>query len=226
MLLLIAGIMLSGAGCASDNGSQAAKAASPPPAPTGSSQPQPDPLPAGVTFTKDKDLQNVWLAPGFDFKGYDAVYVGDTAFKAVERPNEVDERKMAVLHVKVLEVEALNNSQLFKVVTSDTNEIPAGSRTLRLQNTIVEFEKGGGGARYWAGLFGAGQPVTKVRGLLYDGDRLVFAYEAKRSGDSAGSRLAGGWLSDRAIQSDDIRDLAFDLAGFMERTAGVQPTQK
>jgi hypothetical protein len=43
---------------------------------------------ARVVLHKDKDIQGVWLGDGFNFKGYDAIYVGDPVFKAVERPNE------------------------------------------------------------------------------------------------------------------------------------------
>ena len=55
--------------------------------------------------------------------------------------------------------------------------VDRGVRALRALH-----EKGGGAARYWAGLYGAGQPVVKVRGLVYDGDKLVFVSEARRSG--------------------------------------------
>lgn len=219
-------LVLLGAGCASGDNRPASQSDAAAPSSAVVKPAHPDPLPAGVVFTKDKDLQNVWLAPGFDFTGYDAVHVADTDFKAIERPNEVEMRALAVLLVRDQEVQALRDSGLFKIVASDTNAIPAGGKTLELQNTIVEFEKGGGGARYWAGSFGAGQPVAKVRGLMYDGDKLVFAYEARRSGDSGISRVFGGYMSDQDIQRDDLRDMAADLAGFMKRTAGITPVPK
>jgi hypothetical protein len=54
-------------------------------------------------------------------------------------------------------------------------------------------------------------------------DQKVFEYEARRSGESAGARMAGGiWslgYSDRAIQTEDINDLAQDFAGFIRRAA-------
>ena len=90
---------------------------------------------------------------------------------------------------------------------------------MKLANTIIEYEKGGGGARYFAGLYGAGQPVVKVRGQMFDGDTLVFVYEVKRSGDSGSARVFGGFRSDLGIQAEDIQDLAIDLADFIKRTA-------
>lgn len=206
-------LALFGPGCASDNSKSP------------SSQNivhQAPPLPEGVTLSKDKDIQGVWIAPGFDFKGYDTLYIGDTDFKAIERPNEVKMRDMAIASLQTQEVGAIQMSGLFKTVTAGTNSIPDGERTLKLENTIIEYEKGGGGARYWAGIYGAGQPVIKVRGLMYNGDKLVFVYEARRSGDSGTARMFGGFMGDDTIQRNDIHDLAVDLAGFMKRTAAAK----
>jgi hypothetical protein len=51
-------------------------------------------------------------------------------------------------------------------------------------NTIVEYEKGGGGARFFAGIYGAGHPVIKVRGQLSDDGRPLCVDEARRTGVS------------------------------------------
>lgn len=159
--LLTTLLVISGSGCA----------ASGPDSP-GARIPPPIPLPDGVTLKKDKDIQGIWLTPGFDFKGYDSLYVAETTFHAVERPNEVKMREWAMPQVQFQEIEALRETGLFKIVTDDTNQVPTTGRNLRLQNTIIEYEKGGGGARYWAGIYGAGQPVIKVRGLMYAADKL------------------------------------------------------
>ena len=42
------------------------------------SAPSASPPPAGVDYRQDKELQKVWLAEGFDFRGYDTLVVGDT----------------------------------------------------------------------------------------------------------------------------------------------------
>jgi hypothetical protein len=44
-------------------------------------------------------------------------------------------------------------------------------------------------------------------------------YEIKRSGESAGARLVGHFMSDEDIQRNDIRDLASDLANWFSRAA-------
>lgn len=214
-------IVVSGCSSASDK-SQPGTTAPAAAAPAKAGKPQSPPILDGVTLHKDKDIQGIWLAPGFDFKGYDILYIPDTTFSAVERPNEEKRRTMSIGAVQQQLVEALVATRLFKTVTIRAGEVPTDSRSLKLVNTIIEYEKGGGGARYFAGLYGAGQPVIKVRGKMYDGDKLVFVYEAKRSGESGGARMFGGYKSDEDIQRNDIRDLAVDLADCMKRHAKVQ----
>jgi hypothetical protein len=206
------GLVLIGSGCATKS--------------TGSSTPAVEvktpripPLPDGVVLHQDKDIQGVWLAPGFSFDQYDALYILPTDFKAVERPNEKEMRAFAIVSLQEQFQTEARLSGLYKTVAISTNDIPAGSRCLTLQNTIIEYEKGGGGARYFAGMFGAGQPVIKVRGLMYDGDRLVFVFEAKRSGESPSARLNDGFMSDQDIQQNDIRDLTSDMADCMKRNS-------
>ena len=175
------------------------------------------------TWHKDKDIQRVWLAPGFDFNGYDGIYIAETKYAAKERPNEVDMRAWATKYLRNALAGEIPHSGVIQTTYVSTNDIPAGAKILKLENTVVEYEKGGGGARYWAGLMGAGQPLVKVHGTMTYNDQKVFEYEARRSGESAGARMAGGiWslgYTDRAIQTEDINDLAQDFAGFVRRTA-------
>jgi len=202
--VLFVALILSG-GCASEPSPPAASKA--------------PPLPAGVTLHQDKDINGVWLAPEFNFKGYDTVYVADPMFAAVERTNEVAMRAMAMKALSDQMVEHIRKTEMFPVVTTQTNELKPDARKLILENTIIEYEKGGGGARFWAGLYGAGQPVIKVRGRILDGDKLMCVYEMRRSGESGGARVFGGYKNDEDIQRNDIRDLASDFADFIKRTA-------
>ncbi len=170
----------------------------------------------GIMYRDDPHLQKVWLADGFKFQGYQVVLVQETRTDVPNvNPDGVENLAWArgVLRDEI--VTALRGKGLFPTVAVGTAEIRPGTRALRLENTIVEYEKGGGGARFFAGLYGAGQPVIRVRGRVMDGDRLVFAFEARRSGDTGLSRMFGGYRSDKAIQEEDIRDLAVDLVDFM-----------
>jgi hypothetical protein len=180
---------------------------------------KPPPLPEGVKLHKDQNIQGVWLADGFSFKGYHTLYLAPPVFAAVERPNEVDIRALAMQELPDELVLHLRDTKLFATVTTNSADVKPKAKTLKLENTIIEFSKGSGAARHFGGPFGGGQPVIRVRGLIYDGDKLVCAYEIKRSGESAESRLRGEVISSEDIQRNDIRVLARDLAAFFQRNA-------
>ena len=173
----------------------------------------------GIVYRDDPHLQKVWIADGIAFRDYDILLVQETRAEVAKlNPDGVDSLAWArgVLRDEI--VTALRAKRVFPSVVAEVAEAKPGARVLRLQNTIVEYEKGGGGARFFAGLYGAGQPVIRVRGRATDGERLVFAFDARRSGDSGLSRMFGGYRSDKAIQEEDIRDLAVDLADFIARS--------
>jgi hypothetical protein len=180
------------------------------------------PLPAGVKLHKDQNIQGVWLADGFNFKGYQTLYLTPIVFAAIERDNEVDARAMSMQELPGQLMDNLRDTQLFATVTTRSEDVKSGAKTLSLDNIIVEYSKGGGAARYFAGHFGGGQPVIKVRGQIFDGDKLVCVYEIRRSGVLHAGRIMGAAMSDADLQRADIHVLARDLASFFERTANVQ----
>lgn len=174
-------------------------------------------LPPGVTLAPDKHLQGVWVADGFRFSGFDAVVVPVPVFKAVERSNEINEREIAIKGIQDAIVVALKDTGAFASVVTRAEEVKIGSRFAVLETTVLEYEKGGGGARYFAGVYGAGQPVIKVRGHLVDSKGApLFVFEAHRSGESATARMFGGFRSDVDIQAEDIQDLGIDLRDFVK----------
>jgi len=172
----------------------------------------------GVVLHKDKDIQGIWIAPGFNFKGYDALYVGETVFKGIVRENEEKPRTAAITNVQELFIEQFSTNGLFPAVLRGTPGDAPG-KNLRLVNTIIEYEKGGGGARYFIGMYGGGQPKIKVHGELFDGDKLVFVFEAKRSGEGADAHINGVFKSDISIQTHDIWDMARDLSACFTRNS-------
>ena len=181
------------------------------------------PLPEGVKLHKDRNIQGVWLADGFNFKGYQTLYLTPIVFAGVERDNEVDIRATAMQELPDELVTSFRDTKLFATVTTKSEEVKSKAKTLKLDNTIIEFSKGSGVGRHFGGPFGSGgQPVIKVRGQIFDGDKLVCVYEIKRSGESAEARMIGEAISSEDIQRNDIRVLARDLAYFFQRTAGAQ----
>lgn len=202
--------VLCAAGCATDSGSGGGAA----PASNAS---------GGSGMRKDKDIQQVWLAEGFNFKGYDVLCVTDTL--ATAKPHNKEEEplmewaKGAIRDQLATEIRVIG---IIPTVVTSPSDIKPGARALVMQNTIVEYEKGGGGARYFAGLYGAGQPKLKIQGTMREGDKTVFKYEAFRSGESGSARMFGGFRSDRDIQQEDINDFTHDMADFIRRTATGQ----
>ena len=174
-----------------------------------------------IAYREDPHLQRVWIAEGMRFQSYDTLLVGETGTQAVNvNPDGVENLAWARGFLRDEIVAALRAKTVFSTVAISESELKPDARVLRLDNVIVEYEKGGGGARFFAGLYGAGQPVIRLRGRVTDKDRLIFAFEARRSGDSGLARMFGGYRSDKAIQEEDIRDLARDLADFILRNGG------
>lgn len=178
---------------------------------------------ADIGYREARDIEKVWLAPGFDFSGYNKLVIAPTRFAAVERPNEVELRTWAIRYLRTALVERLRNKKDFTVVTSKNISARPGNKVLKLENTIIEYEEGGRAARYFAGVFGAGHPIIRVKGIMTYNGRPMFRYEASRSGEAPAARMAGVFMSGQEIQSHDIDDLAIDLADFIHATATHTP---
>lgn len=173
----------------------------------------------GTPYQEHRHIQLASLAEGFDFTGYDILLIPPVKYAAIERPNEVDMRNWATEYLQMAYVQFIRTNRVFANVTTRESDVKPGAKVLRMENTIIEYEKGGGGARFWAGAFGAGQPVIKVRGQFVDAGKALCKYEARRSGESATARLFGEYSSDRDIQQNDINDLALDMSDFILRTS-------
>lgn len=168
----------------------------------------------------------VWVADGFNFAGYDTLYIAPT--QSTAKFNEKNAEEVAVHNLAKERLAAeladfATKRGIFARVVTKESDLKPGAKTLKIENTITEFTKGGGAARYFVGLYGGGQPVLRVRGKATDGDKSVFTYEARRSGVSADARLGGVFMKDEDIQVQDIRSLVLDLTDFMAALAGKYP---
>lgn len=173
----------------------------------------------GLSF-KDPHMEKCWLADGFNFTGYDALYIAPTLSTAKYHDDEGMVHDIAKKTLPAEFAAYIGRKGIFpKVITSEA-DIQPGSKVLKLENTITEFSKGGGAARYFAGIYGAGQPVLRVVGNMTDNGKPVFTFEARRSGASAAGRLSGGFMRDEDVQIEDIRSMALDLSDFMAAVAG------
>jgi hypothetical protein len=174
----------------------------------------------GLSF-KEPHMDKCWIADGFNFSGYDTLYIAPTLSTAKlhndeeQRPHQLAKENIPIELQRILQTRGI-----FPNVVLQESEIKPGARVLKMENTIVEYAKGGGAARYFVGLYGGGQPILRVQGKMTDAQKAVFNYEARRSGVSAGARMTGAFMRDEDIQVQDIRSLTLDLADFMSAVSG------
>ncbi|HTL54185.1 MAG TPA: DUF4410 domain-containing protein [Candidatus Limnocylindrales bacterium] len=173
----------------------------------------------GLSF-KDPHLNKCWIADGFNFKGYDTLHIPPSTSTAKVHDDEQRLLDWAKQTFPTELAASIGRKGIFEKVVTRESEIKSGGKTLKLETTIVEYSKGGGAARFFAGLYGAGQPILKVQGKMTDGDKLVFTFEGQRSGTSAGARTGGGYMKDEDVQIEDIRSLTLDLTDFIAAIAG------
>jgi hypothetical protein len=173
----------------------------------------------GLRF-KNPHIEKCWIAAGFDFKGYDALYIAPVVSSVRVKKEEEHVHDFARKRVAAELGRTLGSKGIFPRVITSESEIEPGKRVLKLENTITEFAKGGGAARFWASEFGAGQPVLRVTHRLTDGDKVVFSGESRRSGVSAKARMLGGSMTDEEIQLQDIQSMVLDIGDFISAIAG------
>jgi hypothetical protein len=169
----------------------------------------------------DPHLDHPWVASDFNFSGYDTIYLAPTLSTAkLHGPDEEGPHQLAKENLVIELARMLRAKNVVANIVDREGDLKPGAHVLKLENTIIEYAKGGGAGRYFAGMFGGGQPVLRVSGKLTDGDKTVLTFEARRSGTSAGARVVGVWMSDVDIQSEDIRSMNTDLSDFMAVIAG------
>ena len=204
--LATAGLALLAAGCASTGDSSTSSATS--------SKARADdgriveigrasPASDGGTSYRNPHMEKCWVAGGFDFNGYDALYIAPTLSTAKFDAKNEEELKVHELAKAKLVGELatlIRSRKIFADVVTEESALKPGAKTLKLENTITEFTKGGGAARYFVGLYGGGQPVLRVKGRMTDGTKPLFTFEARRSGVSAGARMTGAFMKDEDIQ--------------------------
>ena len=158
-------------------------------------------------------LDKCWVASGFDFSGYDTIYVAPTLSTAkLRNPNEQSTEQLAKENLAIEFQRMLRAKHVVANVVTRESDIPSGGRVLRMENTILQYAKGSAAVRFWVP---AGQPKLRVAGKIMEGDKTIFSFEGYRSGASAGAVLAGGYMNDVDIQLGDIRSLVTDVTDVM-----------
>lgn len=169
---------------------------------------------------REPHLDKCWIADGFDFKGYDVLYIAPSLSTAKFHADEAGPHQLLLVRLRQELALSLMAKGIFGEVVTKESDIKPGARVLKLENTIFEYSKGGGGARFFVGLYGGGQPMFRVHGTMTQNDKTLFNFEGGRSGVSASARMSGGVMSDEDIQFQDINSLVLDLTDFIAAIAG------
>ena len=178
------------------------------------------PANGGRSF-RNPHLDKCWVADGFTFTGYDTLFIAPIVCTAKLKEDEHDRLQFAGQQLPIKLIHFLQPKGIFPKIVMDESQIEPGARVLKFENTIIDYSKGSGAARYFAGLYGAGQPMIRVEGKLVEGDKPLFSYEARRSGTSFGARMGGASIGGEQIQAEDVHSMMLDLTDFMAAIAGT-----
>ena len=177
------------------------------------------PSEGGLRF-KEPHMDKCWIADGFNFNGYDTLYIAPTASTAKFHDDEAKLHDWAKQTLPLELSSYISRKGVFASVVTSESAIKPGAKVLRLENTITEYSKGGGAGRYFAGIYGGGQPNLHIDGKMLDGNKPVFTFEMRRSGASAAGRLNGGFMKDEDVQIEDMHSMGIDLSDFIAAVAG------
>ena len=171
--------------------------------------------PAGISYQKADHGLQVSQTVGTRLSDYDVVWVAPTQSTA-EVPTKAEEiaqfdRIKSLMQTEFLE--QLRDKGIFQKVTMEPSEIPAGSRTLMLESTIVRYEPGSPGLRMTVG-FGSGWPTLMSRVTLtsYPENAPVLHVLANR-----GFEARPFEFSDETILNGNVEDLAGDVSDIIRR---------
>jgi hypothetical protein len=160
------------------------------------------PGPEGITYRRDKNLHKVWMAQGFNFTGYDTIYVAETGAMIAPLREESQAFDFARRLVQEEFAAAIQETRLFQHVVTRESDIQPGAKVLKFETKITQFRKGNDLP-----------PIITVFGRMLDNARPVFQFESQRKGDVAGSRPLGF----------EVRTMAKALGEFIQRKAGQSP---
>lgn len=175
---------------------------------------------SGGRLFKEPHMDLAWIADGFDFNGYDTLYIAPVIATAkVPEQDAVLEQVTGEAYRQRLKT-VIESKKIFTNVVMEEAAIKPGAKVLKLTNTIVNYSRGNETRRYWGGIFGAGQPDLNISGVATDGDKEVFIFKIRRSGTSFAAFSDPGNLRNEYLQRLDIGSMLLDLTDFIAAIAG------
>jgi hypothetical protein len=172
----------------------------------------------GLAFD-DPHMDKCWTAEGFDFNGYDALYLAPITNAANIHYDDIPAQEIAKENLLLRLRAMIAGHGIFANVVLRESDIQPGAKTLKLTQTIVDYTPGSFLVRHWAGPF-AGHPDLRVHGVMFDGDKVVFDYTIRRAGTDVAGLMGVVEASGPYLQFSDIRSMVLDLTDFMAAVAG------
>lgn len=170
-----------------------------------------------VVMVEDKDLGQVYLAQGFNFKGFDIILVLDTSTSAVLEKKEIDPDELAI-YLKHSLVKKLNEVGVFTKVTDDKSVLSpqkgVSAKVLVLESSFTEMDPGSRALRWVAGLYGAGRVKVQLESEIRDPQtkQLYFKSSNRRIGMMG---AFGGNSKDFILESLD--EISASHSAFIKR---------
>jgi hypothetical protein len=156
----------------------------------------PSPNGGGVVYRQTRELPRVWLAKGFNFTGYDTIYIADTGATVAPMRHESRAFDTAKRLVQEEFAAAIQERRLFENVVTHEADLKPEMKVLKLDNQITEFHMDEGIA-----------PIIALHGIAFDRNTPMFEFASRRVGKPT------------APFDDEIRAMAKSLAEFIRREA-------
>lgn len=183
------------------------------------------PLSRGVEMVEDANLQKVYLKPGVNFSGHDALVVAAVSTAGVVPLKELDPDEMGVYFRHIL-VKELAAAGIFQAVSDDPGGVRPTSgptrKVLILNSTFSDLDPGNRALRYFVS-FGAGRTKVQVETEIRDAEtkELLFKSSNRRVG------AMGAFGGDtKGFITESLDAIAADHAAFMKRIktgGGIKP---
>lgn len=172
----------------------------------------------GVEMVEDKDIGKVYLAPDFNFKGYDILLITELSTASVLPQKGIDPEEMRIYFKNQL-IKRLGETGVFKTVTDDNSVLSSKqastTKILIMEGIFTELDPGNQALRYFVG-FGAGAAKVQIETVVKDPQNKQ-AYFMVSDRRAAAMGAFGG--NSKAFILDSLSKIAEAHASFIKRIA-------
>jgi hypothetical protein len=178
----------------------------------------------GFEMTDDKDLGKVYLAPGFNFKGYDVLLVLDPSTEMVLQKKNIDPEEMKIYFKNQL-IKMLRETGVYKTVTDDSSVLSSmqdtGCGALVMKTVFTELDPGNRALRYL--IPGAGATKVQVESEIKDSKTEKIYFKASNRMSAIMGTFGG---DSKAFILDSLYKIAEAHAAFIKRISSGDETKE